>query len=298
MALNFSESKKIPITEYLSRLGFEPAKVRGNDYWYSSPFRGEKDASFKVNIKLNLWYDHGSGEGGTILDLGARINSCSVVEFAEKLQGEQLITRDFSFQRSSTVEEDRKLIINTVDHLSDEHLIDYLKSRGISKELASQHCLEARFSIGKKDFKAVAFQNQSGGFELRNNWFKGSSSPKDVSYLNRDQDRLCVLEGFIDFLSLQQLGKVVFPTIEKSDFLILNSLSLLSKNLDQLKSHTEVSLFLDNDQAGIKAKSQIQAAGISFNDQSNSYRPFKDVNDFLVQSQLTSGRRKGLRPCP
>src|SRR5690349_17330610 len=99
MALNFSESKRIPITEYLAKLGFEPAKVRGNDYWYRSPLRSEKDASFKVNVRLNLWYDHGSGEGGTILDLGAKINSCSVVEFLTKLEGQHFEACRFSFQR-------------------------------------------------------------------------------------------------------------------------------------------------------------------------------------------------------
>jgi hypothetical protein len=295
MALNFSESKRIPITEYLARLGFEPAKVRGNDYWYRSPFRGENDPSFKVNVRLNLWYDHGSGEGGTILDLGAKINSCSISEFAKELETLQFASPTLSFQRKKETEPEPKLIINEVNHLTDQLLIDYLKTRGISKEVAIEHCVQANFSIGKKEFNAVAFQNQSGGFELRNSWFKGSSSPKDVSYFNRDQERLCVLEGFIDFLSLKQLGKDLFPTIENSDFLVLNSLSLLSKNMDQLRAHDQVALFLDNDQAGLKAKSQVESAGIRFTDQSNSYRPFKDVNEFLVESKLTSGRRHAYR---
>jgi DNA primase len=59
MALSFSQAKQIPITEYLSGIGFEPAKISGNDYWYLSPFRHERSSSFKVNTKLNVWYDHG-----------------------------------------------------------------------------------------------------------------------------------------------------------------------------------------------------------------------------------------------
>jgi DNA primase len=295
MALNFSESKKIPITEYLSRLGIEPAKVRGNDYWYRSPFRSENDASFKVNVRLNLWYDHGSGEGGTILDLGAKINSCSVVEFLTKLEGQHFEPYQFSFQRKQESVNENKLTISTVNHLNDQALIEYLKTRGISREMASEHCLEAKFRIGNKEYQAIAFQNQSGGFELRNNWFKGSSSPKDISYFNSDSGRLCVLEGFIDFLSLKQMGKDVCPAITGADFLILNSLSFLARNLELLKDREAVSLFLDNDPAGIRAKSQIESAGVRFDDQSKLYRPFKDVNEFLMNSHRTFGKRTTIK---
>lgn len=295
MGLNFSESKKIPIIEYLAQLGIEPANVRGNDYWYKSPFRNEKDASFKVNVRLNLWYDHGSGEGGTILDLGAKINSCSIVEFLARLESQHFGPSNFSLQRKQEKIEENKLTICNVDHLNDRSLIDYLKSRGISREIAGEHCLEAKFKIGNREYQAIAFQNQSGGFELRNNWFKGSSSPKDISYINSDHGRLCVLEGFIDFLSLKQMGKDACPAIEGSDFLILNSLSFLSRNLDQLKNRKEVSLFLDNDPAGHRAKSQVHSAGIQFVDQSKLYQPFKDVNDYLMNSHRALARRNTLR---
>lgn len=295
MALNFLESKKIPITEYLSRLGFEPAKVRGNDYWYRSPFRGERDPSFKVNARLNLWYDHGSGEGGTILDLGAKINGCSVLEFLRLLEGEKLDYKVFPFHRQPKDVDENKLIITAVNHLTDASLIDYLNSRAISREIAYQHCLEAEFRIGKREYKAVAFQNQSGGFELRNSWFKGSSSPKDVSYFNSDTPNLSVFEGFIDFLSLKQLEKDGLSPAEHSDYLVLNSLSFLSRNLECIKGRECVSLFLDNDTAGRKAKAQIESTGVRLEDQSDLYKSFKDVNEYLTASHQTLARRKGVK---
>lgn len=295
MALNFLESKKIPITEYLARLGFEPAKVRGNDFWYRSPFRGELDPSFKVNTRLNLWYDHGSGEGGTILDLGAKLNGCSVVEFLRMLEGEKLDYKTFPFHRQPKGEDENKLIITAVAHLKDESLVDYLSSRAISREIGSKHCLEAEFKIGKREYKAVAFQNQSGGFELRNNWFKGSSSPKDVSYFNAESSRLTVFEGFIDFLSLKQLERDGLCPSEQSDYLILNSLSLLSRNLECMKGRETVFLFLDNDTAGQKAKGQIESAGVRLKDQSDLYRDFKDVNEYLLASQQNLAKRRGVK---
>jgi hypothetical protein len=85
MALSFSQAKIVPIIDYLSSLGCQPTKIRGYDYWYHSPFSLEKDPSFKVNTKLNVWYDHGIGEGGTIIDLGVKLHQCTIHEFMIKL---------------------------------------------------------------------------------------------------------------------------------------------------------------------------------------------------------------------
>ncbi len=57
--MNCDEANQIDLVDYLSSLGNEPAKIRGNDYWYLSPLRQEKEASFKVNKNKNVWYDHG-----------------------------------------------------------------------------------------------------------------------------------------------------------------------------------------------------------------------------------------------
>ena len=39
------------------------------------------------------------------------------------------------------------------------------------------------FRIAQRTYKAIGFRNNSGGYELRNSWFKGSSSPKDVTLI-------------------------------------------------------------------------------------------------------------------
>jgi len=61
---SISQINKLSIVDYLRGLGIKPAKVRGNDYWYLSPLRVEKQPSFKVNAKVNLWNDFGLGIHG------------------------------------------------------------------------------------------------------------------------------------------------------------------------------------------------------------------------------------------
>jgi DNA primase len=105
--INCNQAKKIDIVTYLENLLVKPTKVTGSDYWYLSPLRLEKDPSFKVNRKLNVWYDHGIGKGGNLIDLGILLFNCSVSEFLEKL-GSQGYQNTFSFHQQ-TIKNDRLL---------------------------------------------------------------------------------------------------------------------------------------------------------------------------------------------
>jgi len=281
--LTFTEAMKIPIPEYLSGLGFEPAKIRGVDYWYHSPFREERTPSFKVNTHLNVWYDHGAGEGGSILGLGAKLHQCTMQEFLEKLSQGNYSSVSPHRQHLPVEKPENKLEVISVDALANPDLVHYLNSRGIILETASTYCKEVEFRIGSRMYRAVGFPNQCGAYELRNNWFKGSSSPKDISFINNNAEKLCVLEGFMDFLSVLQLNRVEFKSlVQNSDFLIVNSLRLLNRCLPLLQSHKEVNLFLDNDLPAKQAKEALKEKDVQFNDASILYQRHKDVNEYLI----------------
>ena len=49
-------------------LGYQPQKIRQDDHWYVSPLRDEKEPVFKINKQKNIWYDHGLGKGGRLVD--------------------------------------------------------------------------------------------------------------------------------------------------------------------------------------------------------------------------------------
>jgi DNA primase len=284
MALSFSEAKNIPITGYLSSIGIEPAKIRGNDYWYYSPLRNERDPSFKVNNKLNLWYDHGTGEGGTIIDLGARINNCPVAEFVLKLSDPKLGLHQFFLHQPDHTQPESKLNIISANKLQTQEVVNYLRGRAIDEDVASRYCREVRFEIAGKEYLAAGFMNRSGGYELRNHWFKGSSTPKDISFIDNDSNKLYVTEGFMDFLSIEQLKSATPSFGTNANFVVLNSIAFLNRSLPLLKSH-ETFLFLDNDQAGRTAKEILQRRHIPFMDCSGFYSKYKDVNEYLMDQK-------------
>ncbi|MEQ1584933.1 MAG: toprim domain-containing protein [Cyclobacteriaceae bacterium] len=284
--LTLDEVKQIPIVEYLSRSGFEPAYIRGADYWYHSPPRGERTPSFKVNTQKNVWFDHGSGEGGTLIDLGMKLHRCSLSEFLN------LINKDnhnhFSFHPPEPVirGKENKIEVLNVSEISNPKLIHYLNRRGIDLNLAKTYCKEVEFKIGQGIYRAIGFPNVAGAFDLRNHWFKGSTTPKGISLITNNSDRIAVTEGFMDFLSLQKLDQPIIKSIIKdSDFLVLNSLRLIARSIPILKAKPEVNLFLDNDLAAGNAKAVLMENGIPFNDRSKIYLHHKDVNEYLVMTR-------------
>lgn len=292
---NCKTAKELPIIDYLEQCGIQPQRINGYNYWYISPLREEKTASFKVNTKINAWMDFGEGTGGNLIDLGIRMHNCSVEEFLERLNNGN---HDFSFHQQTSQKADlqpeNSVIITGVRTLSHPALIAYLKSRRIDPTIAASYCKEVDFTIGGKPYFAIGFANRSGGYELRNNWFKGASSPKDITIIDGGHKAAIVLEGFTDFLSLLQL-KQGQP---QSDFIILNSVALTERAVPILKSYQKVFLMLNHDKAGITAAKKLQVAGISFTDASGFYQGFNDINEYLAAQRQTSLQAQIRRKAP
>src|SRR5690349_17520080 len=90
--MNAAQAKKIPLYDLLSKLGFAPADTRkgGNEVWYCSPFRVEKEPSFKIRLDRNIWFDFGEGVGGNVLDFVMKYNNCGFAQ-ALNILGDQSI---------------------------------------------------------------------------------------------------------------------------------------------------------------------------------------------------------------
>ena len=169
------------LVDYLFSLGHQPVKIRGNDYWYRSPLRNEKTASFKINRKLNVWYDHSLQKGGNLVDFGILFHRCSISELLQKL-GQQ---NPLSFQNSkpldhpaslpSAGEKGKIIVMETRQNIKLSALKEYLEYRRIPVEIANRFCKEVDFLLYDRKYTVIGFQNSAGGFELRSANFKGSS---------------------------------------------------------------------------------------------------------------------------
>src|ERR1700744_2055925 len=62
---------QISLSALLAGLGFQPARRSGKELFYLSMLRDSDTApSFTVDDDLGVWYDHGLGKGGNVIDFG------------------------------------------------------------------------------------------------------------------------------------------------------------------------------------------------------------------------------------
>ena len=193
----------------------------------------------------------------------------------------------------------RKLSIKIIaakQPIQDLMLCRYLKQRRIAKSVADKYCYEVAFKNAGKEklFKAVGFKNDAGGYELRNEYFKGSSSPKDINFLDNKADSINIFEGFFDFLSYQTLHQNQEQSL--TNFLILNSLSFFEKSLSLMEKHDCIYLYFDNDEAGRKHNSLALKRLDKFRDESRLYKGYKDLNEWLTNFGKSLKHKHSLRP--
>ena len=144
-------------------------KKQGKNYHACCPFHNEKTPSFKINRKLNVWYDHGIGKGGKLVDLGILLHHCTVQEFLEKLN---IPTQSFSFHQQAallqktTQAAEKKIKLIAANPLTDPILCHYLETRNIPAEIGQNYCRQITYMNGQKQFYSIGFKNNSGGFEF------------------------------------------------------------------------------------------------------------------------------------
>ena len=283
------EIKSIPLATFLSQLGHEPTARKGTRLWYKSPLRQEHTPSFKVETALNCWYDFGLGRGGNIIDLAAEIYRSTDLRYLMRCIADscpvpsvQTVASSYPQRHSAPSMEQFEIV-----PLERRALVAYLQERGIPAHIATANCKEAQYSVNGKFYFAVAFENVSGGWELRNRYFKGCRRRKDISYLPWARDgpsaECAVFEGFIDYLSALTLG-----IISGADAIILNSVVNVNKAVPFLKGYTTINCYLDNDNAGKTALAELTAIyGSTMIDRSTLYSEFNDLNDFLINRSFT-----------
>jgi hypothetical protein len=289
--LLYNDVSRIDLVDYLSSIGFNPVKIRNADHWYLSPLRTERTASFKVNRKLNQWYDHGLGEGGGLLQFGALFYHCSRKEFFQTLNSFSGVSPRSFFRASEPKKpQEPQIRIIKAERLSSFSLLKYINERRIPEEIAARYCHEITFEMHRRRYGAIGFRNDLGGYELRNRWFKGSSAPKTITSYQNLSKRISVFEGFFDFLTYQAISQN--QEFEPTGFLMLNSISFFEKSKSLMEGYPEIHLFLDRDKSGKALSEKATSTNNQYLDQSGLYKGYNDLNEWV--QEIGKCQRKGI----
>lgn len=285
--MNIEKAKQIPLELVLEKMNYVPSKTNGFDKFYYSPFRDERTASFKINTKINMWYDHGLQKGGNIIDFIAfKFNYTipEVLKFLENYSDESI----FSFQKQKKCE--TKFIKSTTEikiikviEIQHFALKQYLENRKIYHYENESNLKEVHYEINGKKYFGIGFQNRSNGFEIRSKYAKICIEKKDITLIvkgDKNKKTIRIFEGFTDYISFKSLEK------NSSDYLILNSIALTMRSDDILSNYDEIELYFDNDAAGdLYTKSTLEKFK-NAKDCREFYKDFKDLNEWLINTHL------------
>ena len=286
-----SEVKAMDIVIFLKNLGYNPIKINSRYAMFHVPYRNSNHPTLRINRIENTWLDYSTGRKGNIIELGKLVyqidNDDQVIRI---LQDSNL---PFSLQSRYLIDnEGNPTMISKirVQELSNKKLLSYLDSRDIDLALAVKYCREIYYSVKWKKYFALAFRNNSGGFEIISPHIKGYIAPRDLTLISLSSSNpyCIVFDNFMDFLSYLTLNKRIDFTIfsDTVDYLILNSVLNVNRSIPILKKYELVACCLSNDEKGEDAVNLIASEHDGVHDLSSVYEGYKDLNDFIRDKPL------------
>lgn len=318
------QANNIDFPDLLSRLGHEPVSIQkgGNELWYKSPFRTEKEPSFHISKGRKyawVWKDFGD-EGGTVIDFVMRLqghrnlkkvlsyltdiyaNQFKILPSPKRAGESETQPHLFSFhgqeaQLPSDFKEDKDLEFIAAHEIRNPVIYEYLTNqRAIPRPLIDHYLKEVHYHNHKlgKNFFAFGMENRSGGYEIRaasdKYSFKSALNSRDITFIKGSKPSrrsLNVFEGMTDFLSLLALYSLDHLA---GDSIILHSVSSYARAAEIIKgkedSYLEINTFLDNDASGQKCTKQfLHDFGTLIKDQSPLYQPYQDLNKALIANK-------------
>lgn len=251
------------ILEYIRNKTGQEGITKSSGVWFCAPYRNDTHPSLEVSESLGKWHDWGSGESGDIYNLVQKCENCDF-KTAKSIVGEQKDIIPYEKKICPKIEN-----ISTNNHFYHTSLIDYARKRCVSCATLRTFCVE----VIKDKFYYIGLKNDSGGYALRNEFFKGQLGANDITTLPGvpGNKTALVFEGMFDFLSFRSCVKCP----QDCTYIVLNTTQNINK-IDVRKYDT-IHLYLDNDDAGDIATKKI----IGAIDHRQNYCQYGDVNDFI-----------------
>ena len=279
--MNCKQFNTIPLEEVLQILGHLPTKQTEKEAWFLNPFANENHAAFKLDKRNNIWFLHSEGIGGNNTDFMMKYLKASVKEVLEWAEKQNFS----SFHQQKDYHKKEELPTNnyTIIELKDiQHpaLLEYLKFRKVENQTA--FLKEIHYQMNDKNYFGIGFKNDSDGYEIRNKYAKICLGKKDITTIKNDSGNVKIFEGFIDFLSFKNVEN--FLEKEPSNYIILNSVSMISTLKNSLENYKKIELYFDNDEAGNRAVEMLKNKLEKVEDGRILYKDFKDLNEWAMSS--------------
>lgn len=280
--MNCQQANNISIREILESFSLFPSKENHRTAFYYALDREERTPSLSVDYNKNTAFDFGTGKKYDNVSIVQAIKRCSVskaLEYLERFDYSKPIQRVEKDVNQSPKSNYQILEGKAVEHPS---LIQYLKSRKLESQISELK--EIHYELNERNYFGIGFKNDSGGYEIRNPHIKICLGKKDTTTIENNSNTLRIFEGFTDYLSF----KILEQHLEKSpsDYLVLNSVSMINRATDLVKTYPNIELYLDNDPTGNEVTEILNRRFPEAEDCRILYLNHKDLNEFLAGGNI------------
>lgn len=275
ISLNQNNVKNIPISAYLQQRGYMPTKENETDAQFKSPLReGKNRNSLHVDKKINCWFDFGSRQGGSIIDLVTALDDVTNLEAIQILRDGNITPH-----RPTIIPDKQTLPFIPCGYLHRKQK-EYIESRGIYGTALYKDLFQ---TIRRGNYYGLGWQDINGKWHYRSGDIKLSESGATYSIINNGSQNVLVFEGVFTALSFL----TIYPAYIGWDVIILNSVINTNKAINALRDYDRIVSLCDNDEAGIQASLSIKAEIAQTEIYNQLCDPYNDWNDYLMAKKQT-----------
>jgi hypothetical protein len=246
---------RISIADYLKVMA-----IAVNKNMFSAVWRGERTPSVHILEQGRKWYDFGTYESGSVIDLCAKVENISVAEAVERLSSDfSFLAIDHTPTKPKNEEKNPIIIDSVTEAITHPRLIHYLENvRRIPPQVYQSVLYEIRFHFHrtpKNILYGFGLPTINGGWTIRigsDNYShtKYAVGGQSFSLIETSCTKLVVFEGLCDYLSFLASCRdaACYSAV------VLNSVNNAPKLIEYLGKKkygfTSIGLMLDNDTAG------------------------------------------------
>jgi hypothetical protein len=257
------------IAGFLDKLGIRHIDKAGEELIYQSPSTScsSKTQVLRVNDRLGVWYDNGSGKGGTLLDLALlHWNLTDPAETQRRLKTLMAPEIEKPKRRRIAVPFARVPTYH-MSHLEplgrNKTTADYLASLKLL-ETARDYIEEVHYYTvdghgRKRYFTSAGWKNRNGVWEVENPFYKGSLGEPDICVCHGDPGEVHIFENMFDCLGyIAHCRKLQLPHGFKK--IVLNKPDMASRVIPICRRSTAVKLFLRRNRRNESLSAEIRAS--------------------------------------
>lgn len=302
--MNIDYATTLPLRQILDKMGLLPVEGNNTRLIYLSPFYGDREGRFHINIQENTWADTGLNISGNAPEfihnyLKHKGQSCAETNVLHWLKfniGYPSMLQGTGIKKAVQAQPYAQVYKSTI---LNRDLIRFLDDRAIPLSLARKFLkqLGLRNTETGKEFTALALPTEEDGYMLHNPFVEVLIGKPAITYIHgrkRKFHSVHIFRDIFDYLSL--LANAPHNGLD-NESIILNAYPCMDNAAAYVRGfgYRELSTWLPNDEEGQQAtqrfnflcRTEIALQHFAMN---RIYAGYNSLNDRRIGQSITEMR--------